>query len=68
MLAPSGLGATSTIARLHDLLKKDVELADTLVSGEDGSLAALSAAAWAMLDRLARTPEPAARPEPQVAK
>ena len=67
MLAPSGLGATSTIARLHDLLKKDVELADTLVSGGDESLAALSAGAWAMLDRLARTPEPAARPEPQVA-
>jgi 3-hydroxyisobutyrate dehydrogenase len=64
MLSPSGLGATSTIARLHDLLKKDVDLADTLVADEDGSLAVLSAGAWAMLDRLARTPEPA---EPQVA-
>jgi 3-hydroxyisobutyrate dehydrogenase-like beta-hydroxyacid dehydrogenase len=67
MLAPSGLGATSTIPRLHDLLKKDVDLADTLVSGEDESLAALSAGAWAMLDRLARTPEPAGQHEPHVA-
>lgn len=67
MLAPSGLGATSTIARLHDLLKKDVELADTLVAGEDQSLAVLSAGAWAMLDRLARTPEPAGQREAQPA-
>jgi 3-hydroxyisobutyrate dehydrogenase-like beta-hydroxyacid dehydrogenase len=67
MLAPSGLGATSTIPRLHDLLKKDVELADTLVSGEDPSLAVLSAGAWAMLDRLASMPEFSAMAEPQPA-
>jgi 3-hydroxyisobutyrate dehydrogenase len=67
MLAPGGLGATSTIPRLHDLLKKDVDLADTLVSGEDESLAVLSAGAWAMLDRLARMPEFAATAEPQPA-
>jgi 3-hydroxyisobutyrate dehydrogenase-like beta-hydroxyacid dehydrogenase len=67
MLAPSGLGATSTIPRLHDLLKKDVDLADTLVSGEDESLAVLSAGAWAMLDRLASMPEFSAAAEPQPA-
>src|SRR4051812_17347737 len=67
MLAPSGLGATSTIPRLHDLLKKDVDLADTLVSGEDESLAVLSAGAWAMLDRLASMPEFAVTAEPQPA-
>jgi 3-hydroxyisobutyrate dehydrogenase-like beta-hydroxyacid dehydrogenase len=67
MLAPSGLGATSTIPRLHDLLKKDVELADTLVSGEDPSLAVLSAGAWAMLDRLASMPEFAPLTEAQPA-
>jgi 3-hydroxyisobutyrate dehydrogenase-like beta-hydroxyacid dehydrogenase len=67
MLAPSGLGATSTIPRLHDLLKKDVDLADTLVSGEDASLAVLSAGAWAMLDRLASMPEFAPLTEPQPA-
>jgi 3-hydroxyisobutyrate dehydrogenase-like beta-hydroxyacid dehydrogenase len=67
MLAPGGLGATSTIPRLHDLLKKDVDLADTLVSGDDASLAVLSAGAWAMLDRLASMPEFAAKAEPQPA-
>jgi 3-hydroxyisobutyrate dehydrogenase-like beta-hydroxyacid dehydrogenase len=67
MLAPSGLGATSTIPRLHDLLKKDVDLADTLVAGEDESLAVLSAGAWAMLDRLASMPEFNATAEPQPA-
>lgn len=67
MLAPSGLGATSTIPRLHDLLKKDVDLADTLAAGDDASLAVLSAGARAMLDRLASMPEFAAEAEPQPA-
>ncbi len=67
MLAPSGLGATSTIPRLHDLLKKDVDLADTLVAGDDESLTVLSAGAWAMLDRLASMPEFADVAEPQPA-
>jgi 3-hydroxyisobutyrate dehydrogenase-like beta-hydroxyacid dehydrogenase len=51
---PGGHGATSTLASLHDLLKKDVDHCRELTSAEPEQLAALIASCDAMLSRLKR--------------
>lgn len=53
LLRPSGVGATSTLDSLHDLLKKDVDHAAHLAADpEDPALKVLLASAQAMFDAL----------------
>jgi 3-hydroxyisobutyrate dehydrogenase-like beta-hydroxyacid dehydrogenase len=54
LLRPRGIGAPSTFASLHDLLKKDVDHARVLAAPDDVALGPLLAAAQSMLDRIQR--------------
>ena len=52
LLNPSGVGATSTLMGLHDLLKKDVDHAAELAGPDNPHTRVLLAAAQAMFDAL----------------